>query len=79
MGAFFKFVFHCITPSDWVITPEEQSLPNILSIAAGRCREISPELLCFCNINNGFFFAVCANLSLAASVFYVVGTFAGVV
>lgn len=48
------------------------------SIAAGRCREICPDLLCFCSFNNGFFFAMCANLRLAACMFYVVGTFAGV-
>lgn len=79
MDAFLKFILCCLTPSDWASTLEEQSLPNILSIAAGRCREICPDFLCICNINNGFFFAVCANLSLAASVFYVVGTFARIV
>lgn len=79
MDAFLKFVLCCLTPCDWVITLEEQSLPNISYTAVGRCRETYPDLLCFCNINNGFVFAVCANLSLAASVFYVVGTLAGVV
>lgn len=66
MGALSKFTLCCLLPTDRDVIAEEQTLPKVSPEAGGRCREICLDLLCFCSVNNGFFTAVCASLSLIA-------------
>lgn len=70
----FSFAYYLLTGS----LLERIKPYQLFSEARGRCRDISLDLLCFCNINNGFSFVLHARLTLEACIFCVVGTCSGV-